>query len=142
MGPILCWNVERGTICKRKYEGKCLYLHPMNYYRKERGYQNNRNGNNRSMNTNEINNMYPYNNITMNSNGYHNGYGGYEEWNRGNNRTNYNNNGNNSGYNAEYMGYDEKNRWGFRNGREENFHTERNFCEEWPTPCTMGPDME
>ena len=115
--PILCWSVERGTICKRKYEDKCLYLHPMNYYRRERGYQNNRNGNNRSVGNNEINNMYPYNNITENSNGYYNGYGGYEEWNRGNNnRTNYNNNWNNTGY------------------KEENFHTERNFREEWPTP--------
>ena len=136
--PIICWSVERGTICKRKYEGKCLYLHPMNYYRQETGHQNNRNGNNRSVGNNEINNMYPYNNITGNSDGYYNGYGGYEEWNRGNNnRTNYNNNcnnWNNTGYNTGCMGHDERNRWGFGNGREENFHTERNFREEWPTP--------
>merc|ERR1712215_267042 len=64
--------------------------------------------------------------------------GGYEEWNRGNNnRTNYNNNcnnWNNTGYNTGCMGHDERNRLGFGNGREENFHTERNFREEWPTP--------
>merc|ERR1712178_108334 len=96
------------------------------------GYQNNRNGNNRSMGNNEISS------ITENSNGYYNGYGGYEEWNRGNNnRTNNNNNcnnWNNAGYNTGCMGHDERNSLGFGNGREENFHTERNFREEWPTP--------
>ena len=62
--------------CNRNNEGKCLYLHPMNYYRQERGYQNNRNGNNRSVNNNELNNIYPYNNSIKNSNGYYNGYEG------------------------------------------------------------------
>ena len=134
--PIVCRNIEKERTCNRNNEGKCLYLHPINYYRQERGYQNNRNGNNRSVNNNELNNINPYNNSINNSNGYYNGYGGHEEWNRGNSRTNYNNNNNrnNAGYNAGYMGYDDRNRWGYGNGREENFHTERNYCEEWPTP--------
>ena len=32
------------------------------------------------------------------------------------------------------MEYDDRNSWGHGYGRDENFHTERNYCEEWPTP--------
>ena len=131
--PIVCRNIEKERTCNRYNAGKCPYLHPINYYRQDRGYQNNRGVNNRSVNNNEVNNNNPYNSSNNNSNGYYNGYGGHEEWNWGNNRTNFNNR-NNTGYNTGYMEYDDRNRWGNGNGREENFHTERNYYDEWPTP--------
>ena len=127
--PILCRNIEKERTCSMYDAGKCLYLHPINYYGKVGGYQNNRNGNNRSWNNNEVkynNSHYSHNN---GSNGYHNRYGGSEDWSWGNNGTNYNN-----WNNAGYREYDDRNRWGYGNGWGKIFQIERNYCDEWPTP--------
>merc|ERR1712121_534913 len=122
--PTICRNIENEGICRNS--NRCQYLHPDNYYRQDRRFRNNnRKGNNNNMSNNNDNNN---NNINDNMSVNHGGYRGHEEWNRGNStkRNNRNNNG--------YMKYGDSNRWEQGYERDVNFHGERDYCEQWPTP--------
>ena len=125
--PTICRNIENEGICRNS--NRCQYLHPDNYYRHDRRFRNNRKGNN---NINMSNNNSNNNNNNINNNNNmrvnHNGYRGQKEWNRGNS-TDWNNRNNNG-----YMKYGDGNRWEQGYERDVNFHRERNYCEQWPTP--------